>query len=152
MKIMDRLTASSISCNLVGKNRKEVMEELAVLLAMNCGKSPDEILGALWEREEGSSTALDGGVGVPHASMKGLSDFYLGFGISKDGVDCKSEDRKRTHLFFVFLAPASDMTSRMDLLSKVSLLFCDEIVKKELLKAETAQEVLDIIAREEPNI
>jgi len=152
MKIMDKLKPSAISCNLMGKNRKDVMEELAVLLAMNCGKNPDDILKAIWEREEGSSTALNGGVGVPHASVKGISEFYVGFGISKKGVDCQSDDRKPTHLFFVFLAPSGDMSNRMDLLSKVSVLFSDESIKSELLKAETAQEVLAIIGREEPNL
>ncbi|MBI5844069.1 MAG: PTS sugar transporter subunit IIA [Deltaproteobacteria bacterium] len=149
MKIMDKLKPSAISCNLMGASRKEVMEELSVLLAMNCGKKPDDIMDALWERETASNTALNGGLGVPHAAIKGLTEFYVGFGISKKGVNCKSADGNPTHFFFVFLAPAGDMSNRMDLLAKVSRLFSEKTVKNELLKADTAQEVLAIIGREE---
>lgn len=152
MKIMDKLKASAITCDLMGKNRQEVMEELATLLAMNCGKKPEDILQALWERESGSNTALNGGLGVPHAAIKGIAEFHVGLGISKKGVDCKSADGNPTHFFFVFLAPAGDMSNRMDLLSKASLLFSDASIKKELLKADTAQEVLGVIGRAETRL
>ncbi len=149
MKIMDKLKRSGVTCELAGRDKKEIIEELSVLLAVASGKSPEEVAGVLWEREEMGSTALDRGVGIPHGKMGGLKDVFVCLGVSRKGVDFAAKDRMRTHLFFAFLAPAEDVSARLDLLAKVSRLLSDEAVKNALLKAAGPDEVLAVIAGEE---
>ena len=66
------------------------------------------ILELLRNRERLGSTALQRGVAFPHGRSLAVSKLTILAARSVRGVDFESEDGKRTHLFFVILAPPQD--------------------------------------------
>ncbi len=95
--------------NLSAKSKDEVLQKLTQALVAS-GKVRDQevILEMLRNREALGSTAVGSGVAFPHGRSVAIPELCILVARSKSGVDFDSMDGKKTHLFFLLLAPPQD--------------------------------------------
>ncbi len=145
MKILDKLNEEAILCNLASRDKKGIIEELALPVAQTAGVKTDDMVRVLLERERLGSTGIGSGIGIPHGKMKGINNLLLGFGISRQGVDFDSIDKKPTHLFFLLITPEDSAGLHLAMLAQISRLLKNDVFRQRLHEAESPQEVIQII-------
>lgn len=100
------LTEATISLDLRGQTKLEVIDELIGLLDA-AGRLLDleKVRAAVIERERKLSTGLEHGVAVPHGKTDGVDRLVAAFGLKKQPIYFDSADGKPAHLFFMLVSP-----------------------------------------------
>ena len=105
MKIIELLNKDAVSIDLKSQEKKDILAELVSLLVSSGAiKKADtnDVIKKLGERELLGSTGIGKGVAIPHAKCPKIKKMAAAFGVSKTGVDFKSLDGDKTHIFFSF--------------------------------------------------
>src|SRR5580765_8286672 len=150
MRIDDFLSEEMVVSALEGRNKDDVIEELAEVVS----KAHPEIdhwrlVQALEDRERLNSTALGEGVAIPHGKLPGLKRVIAAFGRSTGGIDFSSLDGKPTHLFFLLVAPEDSAGAHLKALARISRLLKDEAFRARLMSAGDAVELYRTIREED---
>ena len=148
MKILDVLQKEAILTDLKSRDKKGVIEELVRPLARIAGVKHEHMVRILMERERLGSTGIGGGIGIPHGKLRELDSLFLGFGLSRQGVDFESIDGKPTQLFFLLVTPENSIDMHLKLLAQISGILKNELFKERLLNAENGEEIWEIIRQE----
>jgi len=149
MKILDVLSDKTILVDMKSVDKKGIIEELVAPVARQAKADHGEVVRVIMERERLGSTGIGGGIGIPHGKLKSLNSLFLGFGLSRKGVDFESLDGKPTHIFFLLLTPENSTGLHLKLLSRISRILKDELFKGRLLKATTSTDIIKIIGEED---
>lgn len=100
MKITDFLTPEMVLPELRGRNKSEVLKEMAECLCQHHPEIPlDELTAVLLERERLGSTAIGDGIAIPHGKLANVGKILGTFGRHPAGVDFESLDGNPTQLF-----------------------------------------------------
>jgi fructose-specific phosphotransferase system IIA component len=150
MRIKDFLEKNSIKPELKSRTKQEVLEELTDLLDKT-GKISNrkEFLKVIQEREELGSTGIGYNIAIPHARSSGIKSLVGAFGISKEGIDFDALDREPVYLFFMLAAPQNAGGDYLKALAMISRFLKRRRVRQALMEVKTAEEIQQIIEREE---
>ncbi|MEI8175492.1 MAG: PTS sugar transporter subunit IIA [Candidatus Omnitrophota bacterium] len=149
---LSRLTdATCIDLYLKSETEDGVLRELAAI-AQEAGVaiSAEKAYEKLKEREDMLSTAVGGGIAIPHSRNPNEELFRkpaVIIGRSLKGVDFGAPDGKKVYLFFVPCSP--DVVLHLNLLSKIARLLNDQAVYKKLMDVRTNDEVMKILLESE---
>lgn len=150
MKLSEILHPSLILPDLKSRSKEEVLKELASVVAGRMLVDERELEKSLLERESARSTALERtGVAIPHARIRGLTQFVLVIAKSLKGVRFGAEDKSSTHLFFLIVGPEDNPGDYLKLLARVARICHAAEFRRKLLEARTAEEMLKAIKEEE---
>lgn len=150
MNIVELLDPVSVEAEIKSTTKNDVLEEMADVLLRSAQKlNRNEVLAVLKERERLGSTGIGEGVAIPHGKLKDIDQLILSFGRSKTGVDFDSMDGKPAHLFFLLLAPEDSISIHLKTLARISKLLKDQNVREQLLMADNAEEIYQIIREKE---
>jgi PTS system nitrogen regulatory IIA component len=149
MKILDALQMEAILPDLKSKTKTEVLGELAAPVAHLAGIHRNDLVRILLERERLGSTGIGSGIGIPHGKLKDIDNLYIGFGLSRPGVDFESMDGLPTHLFFLLVTPENSMGQHLKLLARISRILKNEPFRQQLRQAGTREEIFSIIKEED---
>jgi nitrogen PTS system EIIA component len=150
MKITEILSPELVLPDLRGRNKPEVLRELAVCLSSKYRDLEAETLAAvLAERERLGSTAIGDGIAIPHGKIAGVNRILGVFGRHLKGVDFESLDGRPTHLFFLLVAPEDSTSLHLKALARVSRLFKDNSFRDQLIKARDVTEIYRLIVDED---
>jgi nitrogen PTS system EIIA component len=150
MKITEILSPELVLPDLRGRNKPEVLQELAACLSSKYRDLDAETLAAvLAERERLGSTAIGDGIAIPHGKIRGVTRILGVFGRHLKGVDFESLDGKPTHLFFLLVAPEDSTSLHLKALARVSRLFKDNSFRDQLIKARDVTEIYRLIVDED---
>ncbi|MDQ1004659.1 PTS system fructose-specific IIC component [Neobacillus niacini] len=146
MRITELLTKETINLSLTSTTKTGAIEELVTVLD-NAGKLNDrsEYKNAIINREEQSTTGIGEGIAIPHAKTNAVKHAAIAFGRSKAGVNYESLDGQPSHLFFMIAATEGANNTHLEALSRLSTILLKDEVRKKLLEANSADEVLTII-------
>ena len=141
MRLSELLTPSRIRVPLRAKDKEGVLRELVDLLVQqDGGAAPDEILGAILERERQFPTGIGYGVAVPHGKTPVLSGLGIVAGTATEPVPYETIDGQPVRLFFLLAGPESLAGTHVKALSRISRLVRREGVRARLLEARTPEE------------
>lgn len=149
MKIQNVLNKNAILPDLKSRDKKGVIEELAVPVAEIANLDHRELVTVLMERERLGSTGIGGGIGIPHGKLKPLDSLFVGFGISREGVDFESMDGKPTHIFFLLITPENSTGLHLKLLARISKILKKESFRERLLGAADPETIFELIREED---
>lgn len=153
MKLTELLKAEAINPDLSATGKNEILAELTdALLRVEPGLNRDEVIEVLKERESLGSTGIGDGVAIPHGKLKQLDRLLLSFGRSRAGVDFDSMDGQPAHLFFLLVAPEESVGVHLKTLARISKLLKNPEIRQELLVADSAEDILAIIQRQEESL
>ncbi len=150
MNLSDILTEKCICLDLKAQTKANVIREMAEL-AGKSGRVEDQekLLEKLMARERIQTTGIGHGMAIPHATADGVKELVLALGISKKGVDFESLDNKPVHLIFVLAGEPKLQTSFLSILSKISRFFRKESFRREVLTADSAEQIMKLIEERE---
>lgn len=146
MNLKKVLTPSMISCNLPGSTKEEILDSL-MDIAMSTGKVKDRhaAMLAILERERKMSTGIQNGIAIPHGKTEAVEDLVACLGIKKEGIDFDALDGEKSRIFILTLSPINRSGPHVQFLAEISQLLTDSQKRDRLLKAQTADQVLDIL-------
>jgi fructose-specific phosphotransferase system IIA component len=130
------------------KSRKKAgaIEELVELLAVaGVVQDVDSYTATILKREALESTAIGGGIAIPHGRSRGIKELKVAFARSKDGVNFKAKDNKPVYLIFMIAAPDDAHKEYLQIVAKIARLLKSRIMREALVKAETSQDVMELI-------
>jgi PTS system nitrogen regulatory IIA component len=145
MKILDFLTPETILTDLKSGDKKGVLEELTLPIAIITGIEHKELVRVLIEREHLGSTGIGKGIGIPHGKLKNLPSLMLGVGLSRKGVNFDALDGKPTHIFFLLLTPERSTDLHLKLLARISKILKEETFKGKIMNSRDRDEVIRLI-------
>ncbi len=149
MRLLDSLTKKSILPDIDSRDKEGVLEALADTLSELSGRTREELVQVLVEREKLGSTGIGDGIAIPHGKLKTIDKLLLAFGRSRQGVDFDAMDGKPTHLFFVLITPDGSTGVHLKMLARISRLLKDSSFKERLVVADTRDDLYQIIKSED---
>jgi len=146
MRILDFLSHDTIIASLQSQSKEEVLAELVEPIARaNSRLDRRVLLQTLIDRENLGSTGIGGGIAIPHGMFDRLDRLMASFGKSDGGVDFSSMDNKPAHLFFLLVAPKNNAGEHLKALARISRLFKDPMLKRDLQQARTADDIYRLL-------
>lgn len=141
------LTHDLIILDSDAKTKAEILDSMIEKIA-GTGRISDknEFKKEILEREKISPTALGEGIAIPHAKTKAVKVPSIVFARSKDFIDFESGDEDALcNLFFMIAAPENAKNSHIEMLTQISSLLLDDVVKDKLVKAKENIDILNIL-------
>jgi PTS system nitrogen regulatory IIA component len=132
MPLTDLLTPDAIIPALKVNSKKQVLQELAAKAAELTGQNERTVLEVLMQREKLGSTAVGGGIAIPHGKLPKLESMFGLFARLARPVDFEALDAQPVDLIFLLLAPESAGADHLKALARVARL---------LREAETARKL-----------
>ena len=150
MKLTDILVRDACLVDMTAGTKKEALRELSESLAkVAVGLDGSRLLDMLLEREKLGTTAMGDGIAIPHARMESLDRLLASFGRSRQGVEFDSVDGKRTHLFFLLVAPGREGSAHLLTLARLSRLLSSPEFRSKLLELDSSEDLFRILEEEE---
>jgi PTS system nitrogen regulatory IIA component len=149
MNLKTILTKETINLHLRGNNKEEIINGLLDTL-MAAGQIEDRTAAyeAVMERERDTSTGMKHGIAIPHGKYPMKKDLAACIGISDNPVDFDALDHLPCRIFIMTLHPAEKTEPHLHFLAEISSLFKNSEKRAAILKAESAEEVLQILTTE----
>ncbi len=140
--------------DLESEDREAILKEMvAFLKERNRITKKKDLFEKLQQRETLGSTAIGGGVAIPHCKIKGIKNPLVLLALSKKGIDFNAVDQKPSHIFFLVVSPPENPSLNLQILAAIaSLVRKGKSLKKRLLEAENIITILNAIRKEEEKI
>lgn len=148
VSILEFFSKDSIRADLQATTRDQTIRELSELAAARERvHEPRDIYAAVMERESEMTTALEGGLAIPHARFQRMLRPIIVFGRSRTGIeDWDSPDGQHTHFIFLVLAPPySDV--QVQILGHIVRTMQEPDLREQLLEAGDEQDIWSMFAR-----
>ncbi|MCA9544911.1 MAG: PTS sugar transporter subunit IIA [Myxococcales bacterium] len=153
MRIADFLDRQAIEADLGASNKPGVLRELVgLLLRVNPGLDPNQLVETLLKREKLQSTGIGDGFAIPHGKSDAVPGIIACVGRSKAGVDFQSLDGQPTHLFFTLLVPSDQQGMHLKALARISRLLKEPNVREGLLEAADADAMFELLMAEDARL
>jgi len=148
VSILEFFSRASIRADLKATTRDPAIRELSELAAaQERVHEAQDIYAAVMERESEMSTALEGGLAIPHARFQRMLRPIIVFGRSRTGVeDWNTPDGQHTHFIFLVLAP-SYSDAQVQILGHIVRTMQEPDLREQLLQAEDADAIWTIFAK-----
>lgn len=145
------LRTEAVAANLESRTKSSTIRAL-VALADRTGLVYDaqEILQAVLRREQLCSTAMPGGIAIPHPRRPlpyAVAEPILVVARTCQGIVCGAPDGRLTQLFF--LAISQDDHHHVHVLARLCRILHDEALIEQLEYAETAEEMVELLRERE---
>ncbi len=150
MKITEFLDKRGIKIGIEATEKEDVLEELVdVLTQVKEVGDRKSIVRALVERESLGSTGIGQGIAIPHGKSDRMDSIVAVLGISQKGVNFEALDGEPVYIFFLLVAPKDTAGPHLKALAQISRLLRDSYFCELLKRCKTADEVYELIKREE---
>ncbi len=140
---------ATIKIGLESDDKDELLEELVDVLAKNYPKDKvfprEEVIDALWAREDKMSTGIYKGVAVPHATCQKIDSLRGVLGISKKGIEYGSLDGNPVYLVFLLVSSPDEVEKHLDALRQIALLIQDSTLLQKLMETNSPESVYSLI-------
>jgi len=146
------LSEGTVAVPLHASTKASLFKELVNLAEQSWQiYDPQALLDAVKQREDLVSTALPGGVALPHPhrplSAKAQGESVIAFARTSSGIPLGAPDGKLTDLFFLVSCRTADTHLRV--LARISRMMMREGFLDELRSVETGADALQVIERAE---
>ena len=127
--------------------RDALVEICRVLEGCAHVEDPAAFERAILDREEVMSTGIGLGIAVPHAKIGSVKDFVIALGRSRAGIEFHSLDGKPVHLVVLIAGPDNLQAHYLRVLAGVTLRLKSEDLRRALLEAPSAKDMVAILAK-----
>ncbi|UCG33272.1 MAG: PTS sugar transporter subunit IIA [Phycisphaerales bacterium] len=150
MKLTDILSPACIKTPLESTEKIAVIGELVDLLGQQgLLRDSEEVRNCVLERERTRSTGIGNGLAVPHGKSPACDNLVMAIGVPSQPLDFESKDGQPVNFVVLLVSPPDQTGPHIQALARVSRLMLMEKFRTALARANSAQEIYDIIARHE---
>ena len=140
---LENIIPASRTVLLDAETKEEALRELgAVVASAPEVNDADGLLDAIFEREGIMSTGIGLGIAIPHAKIPTVTDFVVGFGKVRGGLDFNSLDGKPVHFIVMIAGPHDQQERYLQLLARITLKLKDAAVRRRLSEADDVEGIL----------
>jgi PTS system fructose-specific IIC component len=145
MKMSDVLSKDAIALNCKFNCQEEAIDKLVEMhFAVKNISDEKQFKTEILEREAKQSTAVGGGLALPHAQSSVVEKTGLAVVTVPEGVDYNAPDKQPAKLIFM-IAASDKRPIHLELLARFVTLLLDAKVVNTLMEAKTEEEFIDII-------
>ena len=138
--------ASTVTLQVKGKTKDEVIEEMASLLEKDGVLADKEnFKKAIYDREALSTTGMGMGIAIPHAKTSAVKIPRVAVGVSKEGFDFASEDGEPAHLVFMIATNENGGDLHLKTLAELSGKLVHEEFTNSLMNAKSREEIVRLL-------
>lgn len=152
--LSNMLKEQAVSLALPARTKSSTLKELVVLAQdTQLLYDSDALLEALTRREELCSTALDGGIALPHPRRPmpyAVAEPILVIALTSQGIGFGSPDGGLTDLFF--MTCSKDDHHHLHVLARLCRMLSDGKLAGDIRNAESAEHVLELVRQREEQI
>ena len=141
----------SVLASVKAQNKKQLLLELAQILAVRTAIDHRIIFETLLTREKLGSTGIGQGIAIPHGKVPTLSRVHGLFARLAAPLEFESVDGQPVDLVFVLLAPEHAGADHLQALAKISRLLRDPAVVAKLRGTEEAESLYAILTEPSGN-
>jgi mannitol/fructose-specific phosphotransferase system IIA component (Ntr-type) len=135
---------------LESTNKFAAIEELAgVFEGSDVCSDVGMLVKALKEREEILSTGIGLGIAIPHAKISAVKEMTFAIGISRKGISFDSLDGNPAKIIILVAAGERQHKEYLRLLSNIMAILKNETIKKNIIEAESAEEIIKYLQTED---
>ncbi len=147
MRITDLLDVEGIILNASVSNKEEVINMLAAgPNYFGALTDPAHARADILARERQGTTALPGGIAIPHAKSRAVSQLGITVMTVPGGVDFGADDGEKSRLIFLLVGPEHDPSGYLEMLSTLlKLLSSNPGLSEQLIAAQTSSEFLSLL-------
>ncbi len=147
MSLLKYLTLETVTADLEGTQKQEIIEELLdLIVGTGKVKNREAALDAIMNRENKMSTGMENGIAIPHGKTDAVDELVACVGVSRKPVEFNSLDGKPCRIFIMTISPSHRTGPHIQFLSEISQLLRSESKRKKLLEARDARTILQILA------
>lgn len=132
MEIADLLDADCVVAGLRASSKKQVLQELASLIAPKIGVADRQVFDVLLERERLGTTGVGNGIAIPHGKLAGIDRLYGAFVKVERPIDFEAIDDQPVDLVFLLLAPEGAGADHLKALARISRMMRDTALCEKL--------------------
>ena len=143
------LEVEAIRPSLEARERVGVLYELAGLMAARAGVPQRELAVHLLAREQLGSTAMEGGVAVPHCRHARARRIVTCLGIHRGGLAFGEPEDGLVRIYVGLVSPTDTSGLHLNVLSRIATLLHDAHVREALLAAPTPAAMRALLVRAE---
>ncbi len=147
MEMQEILSPDAIFADCKVSSKKRLFKELAKFGAEQLGVDCEELQDALLEREDLGTTAMGGGIAIPHARIDGIDKVTGVFVRLEEPIDFDASDRKPVDLVFALFAPKDDSTHHLRALARISRVLRDPLRRDELRSTDDPDAIYAILTK-----
>ena len=145
--MFDLVAEDCVLASVKASSKKQALQEIAARAGDVYRLDTRAIVEGLLAREKLGSTAMGGGVAIPHTRLEGLTEIKGLFARLDKPVEFEAADGQGVDLIFVLLAPVEAGADHLRALAKVSRLFRDQAACTKL-RATSQREALHALLTE----
>jgi fructose-specific phosphotransferase system IIA component len=144
------LHPTCVKVPLEGKDKNSVITELVDLLDANrLLLDRDAALEAVFVREQTRSTGIGSRIAIPHGKCKAVKELVMAIGIAREPIDFESVDGKPVTIVILLVSPTNQTGPHIQALARISQLMLDEQFRQSLEKANSAEDVYELLNNKE---
>ncbi len=118
---------------------------ISEIVAEHTGQNSTELFECMLSREKMGSTGIGNGIAIPHARMHHSDKAVAVFLQCETPIEFDAIDNRPVDLLFALLVPDAQCKEHLKTLSKMAECLNDKQVTKQLRKAQSDQELYDIM-------
>ena len=146
MFIIDYIAVGQIMVGVVSSSKKQLIEQLAEHGAALTGISPRCLFEMIMRRERLGSTAIGGGIAIPHAVHGELTRTIGIIAVLATPIDFDAADKKPVDIVCLVIGPQDADSDHLKCVSIVARSLGDVAVCNQLRQAKTAETLLRCLA------
>ncbi|MDR2662188.1 MAG: PTS sugar transporter subunit IIA [Treponema sp.] len=147
MLLNEVFNKDSINLNLKSTVKESAFAELVDTIAdANPALNREQMLGIIQARENKMNSAIISGVAIPHGCYPGINTVIGALGVSRNGIDYHTADKKPVHVVFMIIMGEGCRETHLRVLNRILALINSEVLEF-LQKAADPQEVHHMLAR-----
>jgi mannitol/fructose-specific phosphotransferase system IIA component (Ntr-type) len=148
--LAELLTTDRVRVPLASHSKADLLRELVALAAADADAATVAgILESVEAREQQISTAMGGGLAVPHGRTALVHRLRLAAGIVNGVADYASPDGEPVRVAFLVLTPLEATGDHVRVLSRIARVMHKPASRDALLAARSAEEFLDVLRASE---
>ncbi len=154
MSLIDYINADAIMLDVQESDKEALLSKMLERLdSCELLENREGAENAIMAREQLMSTGVGNGVAIPHAKTDAVKAIRLTVATIKNGIAYKSVDNKPVFVVFMLLSPRNAASDNLKVLTSIAKLLRDNPnFLEKLIKADTASEFIELIAKEEMKI
>lgn len=144
MKLLDYTIEGGFLPQIKCDGLAGVLDQLvARLLVDEKHLDPAALVAEVMRREVEGSTAIGGGLVIPHARFEGLDRVHIGVATLSRPLDLQAEDHEPVDVVILMLGPAHDTRQMLRVLARLARLVKRDAFLTGLREAPTAADLRD---------
>ena len=148
MKISDVLSLQLTNCQLSGRSKKRILENISQMLTAHLGgdgEQSETLLDNFVAREKLGSTGLGYGVAIPHCRTAGVKKIYGCLAKLTSAVDFDAADDEPVDLVFALVVPEEKNDEHLCTLARIAAIMQDEQSRQSLRQCNSDQQLFDTV-------